>query len=149
VFLGCLTGVLYASFLLVLRSAGRSSERLSPAAHLAWTSLACGVCAWLAAVATGEAAAPGDGRTWALLGALAAVAQVVGWVLISTGLPGVPVSKAALLLLLQPTLSTVWGMAFFDERLSSWQAVGAAVTLGAIYLGSTVRATGRERSTIA
>jgi drug/metabolite transporter (DMT)-like permease len=150
VFFGCLTGVLYASYLLVLRHAGRDAVRLSPAGLLTWISLACGTASLAAAAATGETLAPPDARTWASLAGIALVAQVVGWMLIASGIPRVPVSRAGLLLLLQPTLAAVWGILFFDERFGAWQVVGAAVTLGAIYLGSTTaaRATGRASSTI-
>jgi len=143
---GCLTGAFYAAFLLVLRHSALGAERLSPAALLVWVSLAGGLFSVAVAGVTHEVLVPPDARSLAFLVALTLVAQVVGWMLITSGLPHVPVSKAGLLLLLQPTLSTLWGILFFGERLGPWQAVGAALTLGAIYLGST--AAGRESSTI-
>jgi drug/metabolite transporter (DMT)-like permease len=145
---GCATGVLYAAFLLVLRRAGRDPRAFPPVACLAWVSLACGVASLAAAAATGERIVPPDARAWGALAGLALAAQVAGWMLITTGLPRVPVSRAGLLLLLQPTLSTLWGMALLGERLSLAQAAGAAVTLAAIYLGSTATGTERARSRI-
>jgi drug/metabolite transporter (DMT)-like permease len=151
VFQGCLTGALYASFLLVLRHSARRAEPLSPAVRMLWVSLACGLASVAVAGATGERVVPSDGRSLAYLVGLALVAQVVGWMLITSGLPHVPVSQAGLLLLLQPTLSALWGVLLFGERLGPWQALGAAVTLAAIYVGSTAAArgaAGRASSTI-
>jgi drug/metabolite transporter (DMT)-like permease len=146
--LGGATGILYASFLLVLRRAGRDAHALPPVASLAWASLACGSASLAVAAATGETLLPPDARAWGALAGLGLAAQVAGWMLITTGLPRIPVSRAGLLLLLQPTLSTVWGLALFRERLTVGQVAGAAVTLGAIYLGSTATVTERARRTM-
>ena len=54
---------------------------------------------------------------------------------ITGALPAVPTAQAGLILLLQPTLATVWGVLFFDERLSALQVTGAIVTLAALYHG--------------
>ena len=48
-----------------------------------------------------------------------------------------PVGRAGLLLLLQPAFSLVWAAWFFGRALSPLQTVGAALTLAAIYVGST------------
>jgi drug/metabolite transporter (DMT)-like permease len=79
----------------------------------------------------------------ALLVAYALVAQVIGWVLIAGGLSRVPASTVALLLLLQPTLAFLWDVLFFSRPFGVQQAVGATVSMTAIYLGSRLP---RDRS---
>ncbi|NCQ33655.1 hypothetical protein GW813_00995 [bacterium] len=45
-------------------------------------------------------------------------------------------ATAGLILLLQPVLATVWGRLAFAETLDPVQMLAAALTLGAIYLGT-------------
>ena len=73
------------------------------------------------------------------LAAYGLFSQVLGWMLISKGLPGVRASLAGLLLLMQPTLAFVWDMVFFDMELTVSKGIGTVMTLVAIYLGSTGR----------
>ena len=46
---------------------------------------------------------------------------------------------AGIALLLQPTLSFVWDVAFFARPMSAKELLGAAIALFAIYLGSRSR----------
>ncbi|MFQ5606582.1 MAG: EamA family transporter, partial [Candidatus Zixiibacteriota bacterium] len=66
---------------------------------------------------------------------LGLIAQVLGWLAIYTSLSKLPASRAALILLLQPTFASIWGALIFDETLTLLQLTGAALTLLAIYLG--------------
>lgn len=148
---GLATGLLYAIYILaVQRGAGGGAPRTVDAAGdldpitrstllLAWITLFTAALLFAAGAAEGEALVPSTWRAFGYLAALAVAVQVVGWLLLATGLRGTPASTAALLFLIQPTLATVWGVLFFDEQLTALQVVGAGVTLGAIYLGSTAR----------
>jgi drug/metabolite transporter (DMT)-like permease len=62
---------------------------------------------------------------------------VIGWVLITKGLPKIKSSLTGLLLLLQPALAFVWDMLFFDRKTSIVGGIGAVFTLAAIYMGAT------------
>jgi len=76
---------------------------------------------------------PADGL---LLAAYALVAQVLGWILISGGLPRVPASRVGLILLTQPTLAFVWDVLIFNRPFNGREALGAALAIAAIGLGS-------------
>jgi drug/metabolite transporter (DMT)-like permease len=65
--------------------------------------------------------------------------QALGWWAIFSSLSQIQASRAGLILLLQPTLATVWGWIAFSERLSIEQLIGATITIAAIYYGSTYR----------
>ena len=54
--------------------------------------------------------------------------------MITSSLNQVPVSQVGLALLLQPALSFVWDVWFFDRGFSALEAAGAALVLVAIWL---------------
>ena len=156
--LGLATGLAYAGYVLALREAGRvapsaepSAGRVAPSAEpsagsvasslrlLAWASLVAGGLLTASSRVEGAALWPSGATAWISVGGLAVVPQVLGWLAIARGLPHVPAERAGLVLLVQPILATVWGVILFDETLGPLQAVGALVTLGAIYLGSRAK----------
>lgn len=145
--LGLTTGVAYACYVVTLRHAAGASGQGHGAPDpfgqalvtLAWVTLACGMGLLLLSLAEGAALAPRTSRTWLLLAALSMGVQVLGWLAISWSLPQIPASRAALLLLIQPTLATFWGWAIFGEELAPSQLLGAGLTLAAIYAGSLGR----------
>ncbi len=97
---------------------------ISSALLIAWTSF------------TGQSLAiptVADG-VWLVVYAL--VAQVFGWLMITSALGNVPAARVGLLLLLQPALSFVWDVLLFDRGFTALEASGAALALFAIYLGS-------------
>ncbi|UCC44266.1 MAG: EamA family transporter, partial [Candidatus Zixiibacteriota bacterium] len=68
---------------------------------------------------------------------LGLMVQVLGWWTITSVISRVKTAQAGLILLLQPTLATVWGALLFAELLTPMQIAGAVVTLAAMYVGST------------
>jgi drug/metabolite transporter (DMT)-like permease len=65
--------------------------------------------------------------------------QVIGWILITTGLPRIKSSLAGLLLLLQPALAFIWDILFFHRETTISGGIGAVIVLTAIYMGATSR----------
>ncbi len=139
------TGVAYAGYLVTTRTIARRPGRPPMLVVVAWLSL-LGAAASLVACA-GETGAfwPRTARAWGALAGLGVVVQAASWWAITTALPQVPGATAGLVLLLQPALATVWGWLLFGERLGAAQLAGAALVLGAIYLGTT-RGSSRSRS---
>jgi drug/metabolite transporter (DMT)-like permease len=126
---GLLTAVSYGSYLLALRQARRRAGMADAMAI---------ILAGLVRL-EGETFAIPDVRNAGVLLSYAVVVQVVAWVRISGGLPGVAASRAGLLLLLQPTLAFVWDLLLFARPTSGVELLGAVLTLVAIYLGLTGR----------
>jgi len=62
---------------------------------------------------------------------------VIGLVVISWSLDKVETSLVGLLLLMEPTFAYVWDLTFFSRETTVIELAGAALALGAIYLGST------------
>lgn len=132
---GLLTAVAYAGYLLSLRRARIRGAATSPVGDLAIASLFCALLLALSAAAEGVSLVIPTMRDAGLVTAYALVAQVLGWILISSSLREVPASLVGLLLLLQPTLAFVWDVLIFSRPFGSLEAVGASLALIAIYLG--------------
>lgn len=140
VWLGLATAVFYAGYLLSLRKARASAANHSAAGDLAVVSLGTAVLLGAVSFPMGESLAVTTVWNGTWLTAYAVLSQVIAWVLISSSLPFVPASRAGLLLLLQPTLSFVWDIVFFERAVAPHEAAGAVITLFAIWLGSQTAA---------
>ena len=136
IFFGLITGIAYANYIISLKKAGHAIPKLDFVALIAWMSLFCATFLGISTLIEDAPAMPPDATSWLLLFGLGLVAQSAGWIAISSALPKLGASQAGLVLLIQPTLATIWGVLFFHEYLTGLQAAGAALTLGAIYLGS-------------
>lgn len=137
---GLLTALCYAFYILTLRKSQSADQKLkySLFANMTWICLIAAALLGVTVLVEPQAhfGIP-DLQTWGALIALGIVGQVLGWVFISKGLPDVNASVAGLALLLQPALAFMWDILFFDRPTTALEYVGAAVVLGAIYLGSS------------
>ncbi len=130
------TALCYSGYLLTLRRAQARPSALSPTVFITYVSLACAALVAVIALASGEGLAVPGWRAALPLVAYGVAGQVLGWVFIARSIAAVPASRAGLILLLQPALSFVWDALFFGRPVSGWDAAGAALALGAIYLGT-------------
>ncbi|MCG8432567.1 MAG: DMT family transporter [Gammaproteobacteria bacterium] len=133
---GLLTAVVYAAYIISLRSTRVSETAVSPYVNLAVISFLTAAMLAVALLIEKQSFAIPTLKDGALLAAYALIAQVVGWILISKGLESVRASLVGLILLLQPTFAYVWDILFFDRALSVLETSGALIALVAIYLGS-------------
>lgn len=141
---GLLTAVSYGSYLIALRQARRRGGATDSLATVATLSLiSAAILAGLVGVERETFAIPDLGNA-GILFAYAVLAQVLAWVLISSGLPHLEASRAGLVLLLQPTLAFVWDLLLFRRPTTLAELLGAVVALGAIYLGLTGRVESRN-----
>jgi drug/metabolite transporter (DMT)-like permease len=137
-FFGLLTGITYASFLLIFRRATRDE----PTPYGAFFLCTLGTVAATGALgsATGglELAWSWPAHGW--LVALALGSQVVGWLLIAYALPRLPAVETSILLLLQPMASVIWAYLLFAEALSWVQWAGVGLVLAGVGLAAVRRA---------
>ena len=142
VIFGVATGVMYAAFILVLRSGGGDLRR--PAGPLFDATLVAALVAIVAGVIVGDAdlVPSWPGHAW--LVTLALTSQVLGWLLISASLPRLPAAVTSLLLTIQPVGSVALGIALFGEAPSALQLVGVAAIVAGLVLVSRVRAPATE-----
>lgn len=140
VILGLITAGCYAGYILTLRRARVAESAGSSFATITVVSL---VTAALLALAMWPEHASFVIPTWKDAGWLVAYGvfgQVVGWVLISSGIHKVRASQVGLVLLLQPVCAFVWDVTIFSRRFTLVEIAGALLALAAIYLGSIRRA---------
>jgi len=133
---GLLTGVVYANYLIALKMTMTKFKQIQIIAFMGWTSIFSSFFLGVSTLVEGVAFFPPDYYSYFILFALGLVAQALGWWSIFKSLSAIPVARASLILLLQPTLAMVWGILFFGEQLDFTQLVGAVITLTAIYFGS-------------
>ncbi|RME71781.1 MAG: DMT family transporter [Planctomycetota bacterium] len=124
---------LYGASYLALREGRRIERPLSASGQLAVAALvsALGLAVLSCASEQAPLAMP-RGVELLRVAALAGGIHVGGWLLITRAAPWVPAARGALLLLLQPALSFLWGAIWFGERVGPIGCAGAVVTLGAI-----------------
>jgi drug/metabolite transporter (DMT)-like permease len=137
VLLGGLTALCYTAYILTLR---RLQSRKGPASTLetvAFITLLTAFFLGLEGLATGESFSIPDVQSLAVLAGYGLLCQVLGWVLITGGLPTISASRVGLILLLQPVLSFLWDILFFARPTTLWDGLGAALALFGIYLGTT------------
>lgn len=132
--------VFYSAFLMLYR---RANTSLGPVLRVLRDVL---VGSTVGALATGLISGDLDfvpswpAHGWLLL--LALGAQVWGWMLIGYALPRLPSAHTSFAILLQPSLTLVWGAIIFTERPSLIQWFGVAIVLAGI---ATVTLPGRRR----
>ncbi len=135
IWLGLLTAVFYAAFILSLRRTRTDGRERSAVVDLALVSLISAALLGIGATAAGDSLALSWSRDLVILLAYALVAQVFGWLLIAHSLAQVPASRVGLILLLQPLLAFVWDVWFFSRSITPIELTGAVLTLLGIFLG--------------
>ncbi len=141
VFYGLATALAYTGFMLSLRHVQSMPQSLSPMANLGVLSLLC--ASILAAVVLFEADTfvIADLQSGFSVLALGVLCQVVGWVLITKTMPTLPTSIVGLLLLLQPAMSMLWDVLFFNRPTGLMDGAGLAMVLCGIYLATLKKRT--------
>lgn len=142
VIFGLLTAVAYSGYILCLRWAQGAASEPAPARDLGLASLISAACLGVVALIEGTPLTMPSAGAAGVLVAYALVAQIFGWLLISSALGQVPASRVGLILLLQPSLAFVWDVLFFDRPFTAREAAGAGLALVAIYFGTRL-GTGR------
>jgi drug/metabolite transporter (DMT)-like permease len=124
------TSAAYACFLLILRATAGQSRHI--AGQLADATIGAAIGAIILGLLFGglDLAIPWRAFGWLL--ALALISQTVGWLLITSSLPGLPAAVSSLLLLLQPAASLVLADIVLSERPTIVQIAGALLVCGGV-----------------
>jgi drug/metabolite transporter (DMT)-like permease len=137
VYLGFATADVYTGFLLLLRKLQSDQTGVSVFYGLMIVSFTTGLFLGLKALLTAETFIIPDSQSWVALAALGLLSQAIGWIIITNALPRVRASLVGLSLLLQPSLSFIWDVLFFQRETSVVNWMGLIIVLSAIYLGMT------------
>ena len=137
IFLGFATAVFYSIFLLLLRKIQADKHDFSLFYYLMMVSAVSSIFIGGQVQFSGDSFNISDIKTLLALICLGFFIQCLAWVIISNSLPRIRASLAGLLLLLQPTLSFVWDVIFFDRPTGITGWIGLIIVLLAIYIGMT------------
>lgn len=137
--------VTYAAYLLAMRSSRHGATTRVPSREIAVVSLLGAAMLGAAALGEGVSLAIPDNRDLTWLACYGVLSHGLGMLFITSSLPHVTTTQAGLALLLQPTLSFVWDVAFFARPMRPAEFIGAALALFAIYLGSRSKQAQRAR----
>ncbi|MFY0406581.1 DMT family transporter [Solicola sp. PLA-1-18] len=135
---GLATSLMYAGYILLMRLATRTAVPTGAARAALVRPLYEATLGATAAALVMAVALPGfdvngaQGFGWTLVIALSS--QVVGWMLISMGMPHLPAAVTSALLLVQPVLSVVIARLLFDETPSPSQLLGVLLVLAGVML---------------
>lgn len=143
IYYGLFTALFYTGFLIVLRKLQSHASKPSAALSLMVVSFSTALYLALEMIRSGDSFAIPDLQSGLSLVALGLMCQTAGWLLITRSLPRIPAAIAGLILLLQPSLSFVWDVWFFNRATSTAAWAGVMLALSAIYLGAT---SGRKAS---
>jgi len=132
---GFATAIFYSMFLLLLRQLQSDKDDFSLFYYLMLLSIICSVFLGCKIYVANESFAIPDMSSLLSLIGLGLFMQFGAWVMISNALPKVKASHAGLILLLQPALSFLWDVFFFDRPtgIAGWS--GLVIVLLAIYFG--------------
>ena len=139
IILGIATAGFYSMFLLLLRQLQSYKQDFSLFYYLMLVSVICSFFLGGKIYAVNESFAIPDMTTLLSLICLGFFMQFCAWVMISNALPKVKASHAGLILLLQPALSFIWDVVFFNRQTGIEGWVGVMIVLTAIYLGMTTK----------
>lgn len=138
VLFGIGTSVFYAGYILVLRTAGRTTGGgdAGTVAPLYEATVGAAVGAGVLAVVLGDVphTVPWPALGWLVL--LALSSQVIGWLLISRSLSALPAALTSTLLLVQPAGAVVLGGLVFGENPSGQQLCGVAILLAGVLVAA-------------
>ena len=137
--------VCYTLFLLSLRKIQKMDNPLSTATNLIYVTVFTAMFVALDVWHQGDSFRIPDMRSFLALGAYGITSQAVGWLIITRALPKLRASLVGMILLLQPALAFVWDMLFFNRETTVVSLIGIVITLGAIYLGVTVKAAAPDK----
>jgi drug/metabolite transporter (DMT)-like permease len=143
---GIVSALFYSAYILVLRRSQSAACKLPATANMGIISLLSMTMIGIYCFAEGDSFVVPSVRDLGMLALLGIGCQATGWVLLSSGLPRMPASRAGLIMLTQPALSLIWDILFYDRPTGAVGYAGAAVTLAAVGFGLGKGKTKAERT---
>ena len=134
VWLGIITAISYAGYLLVIRRG--SSDLRRPAGPVAIATASTAVCSIVVGALLGELdPVPSfPSHFWLIL--VGITSQSIGYLIISISLPRLPAALTSIILLAQPVATVVLARILLDEEPSIPQLLGVGLVVGGIAIAT-------------
>ena len=133
---GLLTAICYSSYLISMRQAQQSKTIIIPIREVAVMSLIASIILALTAFFENESLVVEDSYDYLLLLIYGVGSHAIGGIMIASALVRVSTTEVGIALLLQPTLSFIWEILFFNRSFSMFESVGVIIVLYSIFLSS-------------
>lgn len=128
-FLGILSGVLYALYILVSKSV---LEKLEVVTFITYSMIFSTIFLFIINVAFGEQFFGFSNKAWISLFVQGIVCQLIAWLLISYSTQKMRATRVSLSLLSQAIFATILAAIFVNERITSVQMIGSVIILAGI-----------------
>ena len=146
VIFGLLSSIAYAAFVVALKYQ-TPSRTLSDSFQTMFVLCCSGLLSFLLeGIFVGDAAWVVPDKSIAPVILYGLTSQVVGWLLIARAAPFVPISRTAVLLLVQPLGAYVWEILLLGRTVTLVELFGAALMLVGVLLGSSSRVVNRKQT---
>lgn len=129
----------YTLYIFNLRASQQTARHMATIPNLTIVCVASTMVLGLIALYTGESFMVNQQIDWLWLVLYGIFGQILGWLLISRGLPHISITRAGFLILLQPAGSFLWDILFFNRVTVGAEVFGAVLTLIAIFINNTGR----------
>lgn len=133
---GLLTAICYSSYLISMRQAQQSETNVIPIREVAVMSLMVSMILALTAFFENESLVVEDSYDYLVLLMYGVGSHAIGGIMIASALVRVSTTEVGIALLLQPTLSFIWEILFFNRSFSMIESVGVIIVLYSIFLSS-------------
>ena len=133
---GLLTAICYSSYLISMRQAQQSETNVIPISEVAVMSLMVSIILALTAFFESESLVVKDPNDYLLLLIYGIGSHAIGGIMIASALVKVSTTEVGIALLLQPTLSFIWEILFFNRSFSMIESAGVIIVLYSIFLSS-------------
>lgn len=128
-FLGILSGVLYALYILVSK---RVLEKMEVIAFITYSMIFSTVFLLLINVSFGEEFFGFSNKGWISLFVQGIVCQLIAWLLISYATQNMRATRVSLSLLSQAIFATILAAIFVNEKITNIQMIGSVIVLAGI-----------------
>ena len=133
---GLLTAICYSSYLISMRQAQQSKTNIIPIREVAVMSLMVSIILALTAFFENESLFVENPNDYLILLTYGIGSHAIGGIMIASALVRVSTTEVGIALLLQPTLSFIWEILFFNRSFSVIESVGVIIVLYSIFLSS-------------
>ena len=133
---GLLTAICYSSYLISMRQAQQSKTNIIPIREVASMSLMVSVILAFTVFFENESLIISGINDYLILLMYGIGSHAIGGIMIASALVRVTTTEVGIALLLQPTLSFIWEILFFNRSFTMIESVGVVIVLYSIFLSS-------------
>ena len=133
---GLLTAICYSSYLISMRQAQQSKTNIIPISEVASMSLMVSVILAFTVFFENESLIISGINDYLILLMYGIGSHAIGGIMIASALVRVTTTEVGIALLLQPTLSFIWEILFFNRSFTMIESVGVVIVLYSIFLSS-------------